>query len=322
MDRTERFQKIELMLRARRIVTRQTFEQELEISRATFKRDIAYMTDRLHIPVYWDAAAGGYRLDETDRQPLPGLWFNSEELQALLTMDTLLESLQPGYYGKDLAPIRERLRLLVDRGDHDMDSLRTRVRLVAQGARRLEPASFKAVAAATPDRRRLKLTYFSRSTGERKDREVSPQRLLHYRENWYLDAWCHRENALRRFSLDAMEAATVQDTPATDIDRAELDRVLSGSYGIFGGVPRHRARLQVPAERARGVAAERWHDQQSGSWQEDGTYVLEVPYADDRELVMDILKHGQSVRVLGPPELQERVRQELADALAVQPGLA
>jgi predicted DNA-binding transcriptional regulator YafY len=242
MDRTERFQKIQLMLQSRRVVTRQAFEEELEISRATFKRDLDYMKDRLQVPIHWDAAAGGYRLAETDRQPLPGLWFNSEELQALLTLDTLLESLQPGYFGQDLAPIRARIRQLVDQGDHGMDALRTRVRLVAQGARRLEPASFKAVAAATLDRRRLQLTYFSRTSGLRKDREVSPQRLLHYRENWYLDAWCHRENALRRFALDSMEAASVQDTPATDIDANELDRVLSGSYGIFSGVPRHRAR--------------------------------------------------------------------------------
>ena len=318
MDRTERFQKIQLMLQARRVVSRQSFEEELEISRATFKRDLEYMKERLQVPIHWDAAAGGYRLAETDRQPLPGLWFNSEELQALLTLDTLLESLQPGYFGQDLAPIRTRIRQLVDQGDHGMDSLRTRVRLVAQGARRLEPASFKAVAGATLDRRRLQLAYFSRSSGTRSDREVSPQRLLHYRENWYLDAWCHRENALRRFALDSMEAASVQDTPATDIDADELDRVLSGSYGIFSGVPRHRARLQFTAERARWVAAERWHENQSGSWQEDGSYVLEVPYADDRELVMDILKHGSAVKVLGPPELLARVRAELASAMAAQ----
>jgi len=318
MDRTERFQKIQLMLQSRRLVTRQAFEEELEISRATFKRDLEYMKERLQVPIHWDAAAGGYRLAETDRQPLPGLWFNSEELQALLTLDMLLESLQPGYFGQDLAPIRLRIRQLVDQGDHGMDSLRTRVRLVAQGARRLEPASFKAVAGATLDRRRLQLNYFSRTSGLRKDREVSPQRLLHYRENWYLDAWCHRENALRRFALDSMEAASVQDTPATDIEANELDRVLSGSYGIFSGVPRHRARLQFTAERARWVAAERWHENQSGAWQPDGSFVLEVPYADDRELVMDILKHGAAVKVLGPPELQARVRTELANALTAQ----
>ena len=94
--------------------------------------------------------------------------------------------------------------------------------------------------------------------------------------------------------------------------------VLSGSYGIFSGVPRHRARLQFTAERARWVAAERWHEHQSGTWLEDGSFVLEVPYADDRELVMDILKHGAAVKVLGPPELQERVRAELGSALAAQ----
>ena len=315
MDRTERFQTIERMLRARKVVPRQAFEAELEISRATFKRDLEYLKDRLNVPIAYDAAAGGYRLEASDRTPLPGLWFNGEELQALLTLDTLLESLQPGFLGQDLAPIRERLRALVDQGEHPLDALRTHVRLVAQGARRLEPASFKAVAGAPRDRRRLQMTYFSRSSGQIKERTVSPQRMLHYRENWYLDAWCHRENALRRFSLDAMEAAMVLETPASEVDGNELDRHLSGSYGIFSGVPKHTARLQFTAERARWVATESWHEQQNGTWQEDGSYVLEVPYADDRELVMDILKHGRNLRVLGPPALQQRVRDELQAAL-------
>jgi hypothetical protein len=47
MDRLERFFKIRNLLAARRHVTRDEFLQELEVSEATFKRDLEYLRDRL-----------------------------------------------------------------------------------------------------------------------------------------------------------------------------------------------------------------------------------------------------------------------------------
>jgi predicted DNA-binding transcriptional regulator YafY len=66
--------------------------------------------------------------------------------------------------------------------------------------------------------------------------------------------------------------------------------------------------------RSRWVSRERWHPQQQGRWDGQGRYVLEVPYSDDRELIMDILRHGVDVEVQGPPELRERVREALQQA--------
>lgn len=60
MNRTERFYQIDQLLRERRVVPLETFLKELEVSRATFKRDIEYLRDRLHAPIVWDRATGGY----------------------------------------------------------------------------------------------------------------------------------------------------------------------------------------------------------------------------------------------------------------------
>ena len=67
------------------------------------------------------------------------------------------------------------------------------------------------------------------------------------------------------------------------------------------------AKLRFTAERARWVANETWHAQQRGSFEKDGSYVLELPYHDDRELVMDVLRHGADVEVMGPAELRRAV---------------
>ncbi len=82
MDRTERFYKIQRLLTERRVVPRDVFLENLSVSRATFKRDLEYLRDRIRMPIVWDRAQGGYRIDETDpdahTHQLPGLWFSAE----------------------------------------------------------------------------------------------------------------------------------------------------------------------------------------------------------------------------------------------------
>ena len=47
----------------------------------------------------------------------------------------------------------------------------------------------------------------------------------------------------------------------------------------------------------------------------DGSYHLQVPYSDERELIMDILKFGPDVEVLGPASLRIAVMQRLQSSL-------
>jgi predicted DNA-binding transcriptional regulator YafY len=138
---------------------------------------------------------------------------------------------------------------------------------------------------------------------------------VHYRENWYLDAWCHLREDIRSFAVDAIRAAEIVDEPAREVSAEALDEVLGSGYGIFSGRATHTAHLRFTPQRARWVAAEEWHPGQLSRFEADGSYLLELPYSDDRELVMDILKHGPDVEVLDPPELRERVRELLNETL-------
>lgn len=69
MDRTERFYKIERMLRNRDVVPLREFLDELGVSIATFKRDLEYLRERLNAPIPWDRAKRGYRLHDPDPPP-------------------------------------------------------------------------------------------------------------------------------------------------------------------------------------------------------------------------------------------------------------
>jgi predicted DNA-binding transcriptional regulator YafY len=320
MDRTERFYKIHQLLAARGTVKRADFLEALGVSRATFKRDLEYLRDRLHAPIEWDSDRRGYRYTHAgpgaERYQLPGLWFNASEIRALLTTQHLLASMQPGLLGPHVQPLLARLRGLLGSGEHTAEEVQRRVRLIHLGARTLHLPHFEQVANAVLKRQRLHIVYVSRGSNQRTEREVSPQRLVHYRENWYCDAWCHLREDIRSFAVDAIEKATPLDKRAKQVPERELDAVLASGYGIFSGRQTEWAKLRFTPERARWVAAEQWHPQQKGVIQADGSYLLELPFSDHRELAMDCLRHGPHVEVLEPESLRNAVKEQLAMALA------
>jgi predicted DNA-binding transcriptional regulator YafY len=321
MDRTERFYKIKDLLQSRRAVPREKFLEVLEVSPATFKRDLEYLRDRVGAPIVWDRSARGYRLDSSDPDSasweLPGLWFSEEELRALLTVEHLLENIQPGLLDAQIGPLREKIRHILGHGDHSAQEVIRRIRVLPMGSRKLDSDRFRTIAAGLLSRMRIRLFHYRRQTGETLDRVVSPQRLVHYRDNWYLDAWCHMRNALRVFSVDAVARAEVLDTRARSVSDSTLDRELAAGYGIFAGSRTSNAVLRFEPTRARWVSRETWHPDQRGRFGADGSWVLEVPYSDPRELAMDILKYGPDVEVIRPGTLRRFVADQLRRASAI-----
>ena len=317
MDRLERFYKIDRLLKERKVVSFTDFKTELGMSPASVKRDLAYMRDRFNAPIEYDREANGYRFGKPRSGPryeLPGLWFNAEEIHALLTTLQLLTGLQPGLLDGQVSPVIERLRAILGSGDHSWEEVVKRIRIFQPERREGKAAHFSVIAAALLKRTRVWIRHYNRKDDRETEREISPQRLVHYRDNWYVDGYCHLREDLRSFAVDAIRAAELREAPAKEIAAAELDAHLSSGYGIFAGRDVQWAKLRFTPEAARWVSAQSWHPKQRSRVEKDGSYVLELPYAEDRELVMEILKYGADVEVLAPPALRERVGKALERA--------
>ncbi len=315
MSESVRLYRYQSLLSTRRAVPTQEFLDELEISLATFKRDIAKLRDQLGMPITFDRDRGGYMLEANGTSQLPGMWFTPQELVALATIQQLLVQLQPGLLADTLEPIKLRLADLLKTHGLNEREMVERVRIVHAGKRDVLPQSLEAAASATMRRLRLRFVHFNRLNGERVEREVSPQRLVLYRDNWYLDAWCHLRGAHRSFAVDAIESPEVLDVTAKDMAPEEIDAIVYHSYGIFAGRPKAWAQLRFTPERARWVALERWHPEQESRTLADGSYELSVPYSDDRELIGDILRFGPDVQVISPQGLRQKVQQKLLAAV-------
>ncbi len=320
MKKIDRVMQLERLLRGRRFpIALTTIREKLGCSERTARRLLHDLRDRINAPVEYDHKRRGwiFRNDTGTAHELPGLWFSDAELYAFMVSQRLLADLQPGVFDEHLAPIRERIDALLKHAAAGRPDLARRVRILQMAARPVNVEHFRTIATALLDRKQLRVLYHGRERDETTERTVSPQRLVYYRSNWYLDAWCHLREDLRSFSLDRLHPVLIEDQPAHDIADAQLDNHFTSSYGIFAGTPKAIAVLRFTPSAARWVADEHWHPQQQGTVLPDGTYELRIPYSDPRELIRDILQHGPDVEVISPPDLRHRIA-SLAAATAAR----
>jgi predicted DNA-binding transcriptional regulator YafY len=316
MDRMQRIFKLHQILSGRRYpIPRAQLEAELECSRASLTRILAEMRDFFDAPIEYDKEAGGYRYGR-DAFELPGLWFTPSELLALSAAQKLLAEAQPGLLDHQLAPLKTRIDKLLAQDHLGSGELAQRLKILRMAARQPDTRIFQTVAGATAQRQRLKIDYHGRERDAVSTREISPQRLVHYRDNWYLDAWCHEKNALRNFALDRIRAAKTLKKVTRNLPDADLDAHYTTTYGLFGGPATATAVLRFTPERARWIADERWHPDQQDRWLEDGRFERTLPYADPRELLLDIQKYGPDVEVVAPKELRKEIARRLKTAAA------
>lgn len=316
MDRMQRIFKLHQILATHRYpVPRAKLERELECSRASLTRIIGEMRNFFDAPIEFDKEHGGYRYSR-DAYELPGLWFTPSELLALSAAQQLLEQAQPGLLDRQLAPLKARIDKLLAQEHLGSGALARRLRILRMAARQPDTRAFQTVAGATAQRKRLAFAYHGRERDAVTQRQVSPQRLVHYRDNWYLDAWCHERDALRSFALDRIRDPRVLAQASRDLDDGQLDAHYTATYGIFAGPAKATAILRFTRERARWVADETWHPDQRDTWLPDGRFERALPYADPRELILDIQKYGADVEVVAPPELRREIAVRLKAAAA------
>lgn len=320
MSEADRLYRYNEIFAGRRLVTRDELLHKFEISPATLKRDLAKLRDQMNVPIVFDRDAGGYRLDSASGLvELPGVRFSPQELLALLTVHNLLDQLQPGLLGPKLAPLRERLNDMLRKQGLEPDRVTERVRVVHAGKRQVPPQCFEVVAQATLERKRLRIVHHNRQRDERTERDISPQQLVHYRDNWYVDARCHLRRDIRCFGIDAIDSAVLLEQDADEVDTRELRSAMSASYGIFGGAPKDWAKIRFSRQRALWVRHEQWHPEQRQRLNEDGTLDLELPYSDEREMLGDVLRFGPDAQVLGPVSLKRQHRALVSRMLDAAP---
>ncbi len=324
MNQLDRLYQLERLLLGRQSLSRDALIGELEVSRATLKRYLELLRERMNVPVVYDRDSNSYAINRSansdppggERQELPGVWFSQQDVVALLTMYRLIASLDSaGMLQRHLQPILERLNAMLGSKHMPAQELHRRVRIISAARRDVPSKFFELVGLALTRRRRLTITYFTRSRNEESVRDLSPQRLVHHRNTWYLDAWCHTSKRLKRFALDSIRSANILDVPTRDVPLASVEKTMDEGYGIYAGGKLRWATLVFTPRSAIWVASEQWHPDQKSRFLSNGSLELKVPYSHDAELLMDIQRHGADVRLVAPAALRKQLLAALEETI-------
>lgn len=288
--------------------------ERMECSERTVRRHMDDMKTWFDAPLEYDKTANGWHYAETGETfEIPGLWLTSTELQSLTLLLHVLENFGNGLLNDELASVEKQIRKLLEARGISLAAVTEHIKVLPLGNRHTPGRVFQQVGDALLQRRQLKIIYSSYESQVTR-RSISPQTLVYYRENWYLDAWCHLRNALRTFSLARVASVEETDEKAHTVPKVELQQHYTASYGIFAGSASHTARLRFLPEIAREISQQQWHPTQQGVW-EGNEYVLCFPYSDDRELIGDILRHQPNAIVEAPASLRDAVRSRLQAGL-------
>lgn len=321
---------IDKMISEKGVVTFEELQDVLKVSSPTVKRDLFYMRTKLGYPIVYSHTRGGYYFEKA-HPDLKGsklgsklaeqrVWYSSEELYSLVSMAEILGRLSKSpesALSTGLAPVRSRLLELLTLGETDPLELLRRVKVVSRRQVFEESACFQTVGIALTAQRRIAIDYFNPKRGDVTRREISPLRLVYSNSRWYIDAYCHLSDKLKTFLIENIRQADILEKAVRRVSLKDLAKELDSSYGMFRGKGVKTARIRFAKEVAPYVLREVWHEDQRVRTQEDGSIVLEVPYAGTTELAGEIMRWGSKVLSIEPAGLRRDVAAEVEHLAAV-----
>jgi predicted DNA-binding transcriptional regulator YafY len=282
---------------------RPQFLDHFEVSASTFKRDLAFLRDRLGAPIDYHPRRQGYFLTDTDFE-LPSFWFNRHHLLILAGICHQLElfALSPR-----ISNLRSRLLALL--APDDGQPLVNIFSFETVGCATCDNANLDTLAEAGLTGHLVNIVYRAAQNGDITSREVEPYRLHNYMGAWYLIGFCRERQAPRSFQLGRiLELQVLPEKIGTH--RFSVEEYIAGAFGIFKGAKLRTVVLDFSPAMARIVGSEFWHHDQRMEPRPDGVLRLSLPVADLTEIRMKVLQYGREVEVVAPEELRQQVAAE------------
>ena len=307
ISRIYRLLRLITMLQGNRTHTVDELADQLEVSRRTVFRDLQVL-EMAHIPYYHDRQVGGYRIDP--RFFLPPVNLTLTEALAILAMTgrvrssaqvplqaeaaraaVKLESILPEQIGQYVGSVLEKLSVHW-----------TPVSEHAQSGEMMET-----VVQAIVDKRCCRAEYQSFYEGSAIQTVIRPLRVVFIERGWYVIAYSEMHQEIRTFKL--MRFARLEPTDQTFAEPADvdLDDYFADAWRMIPEGQFYDVHLHFAPKVAANVAEVQWHRTQQIETNEDGSIEYRVRVNGLGEISWWLMGYGDQVKVVGPPELKERV---------------
>jgi proteasome accessory factor B len=294
-----------------------TLRRLLEVSRKTVLRDIAFMRDRLDLPIEFDAAIQAYRYSYPVSS-FPTVQVTEGELLALLVARRALEQYQGTPFHRQLEIAFEKLTGgLKDRISFSPAEELRAVSFKNIGLAKADLSVFNALSSAVLHQREVEFDY--RKPGERRPtrRRVQPYHLAHRENLWYLVGKDLERVALRTYALPRIEEPRLLTRRFERPADFTPERFFASALGVLVGSGNHVVRIRFDPAAADRLREKVWHESQEIAERPDGGLDLTLRLGALAEVERWVMGWAPHAEILAPAELRARV-EATARAMAVR----
>ena len=316
----ERMLRIHGELRRGALVNCTKLVKSLEVSRKTIVRDIAFMRDRLDLPIEFDAQISAYRYTQPVNA-FPTVNVTEGELLALLVAQRALEQYRgtPFHrqleiaFGKLAGGLRDKISF------SPADELRA-VSFKNIGLGKTDLAVFNALSGAVLRHEAVAFDYRKPGDAKKSSRRVRPYHLANRENSWYLIGFDLEREALRTYALPRIGAVTVTKERFTRPADFSPEKFFASALGVLGGEGNFGVVIRFAATVAERVREREWHESQEMRELPGGGLELKLRLGALLEVEQWVLGWGAAAEVVGPPELRASVRKTAAAMAAIYGG--
>ncbi len=308
----ERMLKIHEELRRGALVNCTKLVKTLEVSRKTVVRDIAFMRDRLNLPIEFDPHLQVYRYSQPV-SAFPTVHVTEGELLALLVAQRALEQYRGTPFHRQLQVAFGKLSAgLSDRISFSPADELQAVSFKNIGFGKTDLAVFNALSAAVLRQHAVTFDYRKPGDARKTVRRVRPYHLANRENFWYLIGFDQEREALRTFALPRIAEVVVSATRFTRPADFSPEKFFASALGVLSGSGNYRVVIRFTAAVAERVREREWHESQEMRERPGGGLELEMRLGALMEVEQWVLGWGAEAEVIGPPQLRESIRQTVA----------
>jgi len=289
---------------------------EWEVSPRTIQRDIDYMKYQLEAPIEYDPVRHGYYYTESSFS-LPAISISESDLFAVFIAERALSQFRnTPVYSKLRSVFAKIENSLPDKTTINPAWIQDRILCFQEPVTDIDVKTWDTIARAIRDNNSLLIKYATPGAKNTTERKVDPYYMVNHRGEWYLSTYCHTRNSIRTFAVSRIRKAVILPEKFKIPAGMDRDRMFGDQLGIIWKKDRSKVKIRFNAEVAPFIRERKWHPAQKTRDLRDGSLILEFTTNHLNEVKDWVLSWGAGATVQTPPELVNKVKTSLKNALS------
>ena len=304
----ERMLRIHQSLQSEKFPNASTLAREIEVATKTIHRDIEFMRDRLNLPIEFNSARNGYFYNG-EVSAFPTMQITEGELFALVVAERALQQYRGTSFEKPLlSAIKKMEQSLPDTISLNLADIEQTISFRTRAEPILDLKIFDALAKAVAQRKQIEIAYRKPGSKNAEARIVDPYHLANVNGEWFLFAFDHARQNIRKFVPSRILAIKQTGKSFERSKKFSLERELRDSFGVHSGEGEYEVVIRFNARAADYIREKKWHESQRLRELKDCGVELKLKLSSLVEIGRWILSWGGDAKVLKPRELAESVR--------------